>query len=140
MGYELHITRAESWSDSARHPLSADEWEAFAALQPELREDGWIGYSTSARNHPVFAQICSDGSQVSLYWQGGEITVSGYPDRPTLSKLCEYAQALDAKVQGDDGEDYPDAIPAHPCNPASGGGLGSGMLAAIRRQLRRWPR
>jgi hypothetical protein len=34
MGYELHITRAMDWLDSASSPISQQEWEAFT---PQIR-------------------------------------------------------------------------------------------------------
>ena len=41
MGYDLHITRADRWSNSESAPISLDEWAAYVAADPEMRMDGF---------------------------------------------------------------------------------------------------
>src|SRR5438270_9679274 len=99
MGYDFHITRAEHWADSERTPITAAEWLALVAADPELtidpRDNGpyfslWLGHWTGA-DHPW------------LDWHRGEIFTK-HPDRKTLSKLLGIAGQFGATVQGDEGE------------------------------------
>ncbi len=118
MGYEVHITRAESWLDSDATPITLEEWLAHVAGDPELRLDAaaeapladgstlryeseglavWTAYSGHGE----------DGNMAWLDHRDGHVVVKN-PDEEILGKLCEVAAALGARVQGDDGETYPD--------------------------------
>lgn len=104
MGYDLHITRADDWSDNQDQWISADEWLEYIKLDSELTlvpEQGeyyaeWSG--TSEYDEPWFD------------WYNGNIETKN-PDPPVIQKMIEIAIALNAKVQGDDGEMYPDDVP-----------------------------
>jgi hypothetical protein len=105
MGYELHITRATDWLDSASNPISQQEWEAFAGRVPGLRPGGWVDWSDIGRQ-PVFAWTCDDGTVVSLSWRHGEVQVAGaFSDAATRS-LARLAESLHANLVGDDHERY----------------------------------
>jgi hypothetical protein len=104
MGYELHITRATDWLDSASNPISQQEWEAFTHSVPGLRPEGWIDYSDLGRQ-PIFSWTCDDGTVVSLCWRHGEVRVAGASDAATRS-LARLAESLNANLLGDDGERY----------------------------------
>jgi hypothetical protein len=39
MSYDVHITRAEEWSENKRTPITLEEWVAYAKSDPELRVD-----------------------------------------------------------------------------------------------------
>jgi hypothetical protein len=100
MGYDLHVTRAEHWFESEEDPISADEWLAVIADDPELRID--------ARNGPYFAVwsgFCSHSGGAWFNWSSGQIS-SKFPDRAILGKMLQLASHLGAKVQGDEGELY----------------------------------
>ncbi|HXE54889.1 MAG TPA: hypothetical protein VN541_17845 [Tepidisphaeraceae bacterium] len=99
MGYELHITRAESWADNDGKEITADEWLELVSADPELRLAGYNG--------PYFA-IWSGPSEYPdpwLDWFGGNIS-SKHPDSLLIEKMAQIAAKLGAKVQGDDGELY----------------------------------
>lgn len=66
--------------------------------------------------------------------------VYGYRDHPTPLKLCDHAQALDAKLQGDDGEDCPEVNRARLPTPSLSEGLAPGTIAAIVGRGRDWLR
>jgi hypothetical protein len=99
MGVELHITRAEHWSENDDQQIGVDEWLAYVASDPELRlwpENGphfvrWLG--KSAYEEPW------------LEWSQGNID-SKWPDSALYCKMLEIARALGAKVQDDDGTCY----------------------------------
>jgi hypothetical protein len=79
MGYDLHITRAETWTDSAAHPIEESEWRACAASDPEL--EGIADF------------------------REGRIVVKN-PDDSAIARMLEVAKRLNAHVEGDDGEFY----------------------------------
>jgi hypothetical protein len=116
MGYDLHITRAEDWSESEQHPISRDEWVAYVRSDPEMRLDGVAETATPDGGTLRYA---NPGLAVWLSWSGhgrsdgmawfdhrnGEIKVKN-PDRDMCIKMHQIATALGARVQGDDGEFY----------------------------------
>jgi hypothetical protein len=80
MGYELHITRAKSWAQNTKHRISAQEWLAYVAKDPELslsRDGGsyfvkWSG--KSKLNEPW------------LDWRNGNIETKS-PDEALIDKM-----------------------------------------------------
>ena|SRR5579871_6413112 len=99
MGYELHITRAESYWNSRDNPIAADEWLKIIEADPELRLAGYNG--------PYFA-IWSGPSEYPdawLDWREGRIS-SKNPDETLIEKMAQIAGKLDARVLGDDEESY----------------------------------
>lgn len=100
MGYDLHITRAGDWAESEQMPITADEWLAVVAADPELRIDD--------RNGPYFAVWpgpCSYPEGGWFDWFEGRISTKN-PDRAILGKMLQLAHTLRAVVQGDEGELY----------------------------------
>src|SRR6266403_4944804 len=102
MGYDLHITRKTNWSDDDGPAITEAEWRAIIEADPELSLD------TETRC------IMADGEYVYAAWNGepgvlgfyrGEIS-SKNPEEPLIAKMVRIAQALGAKVQGDDDEIY----------------------------------
>jgi hypothetical protein len=99
LGYDLHITRAESWAENANHLISPAEWLAYVEADLELElspEDGpcftrWSGKS----KHP----------DPWLDWSHGNI-YSKNPDDASIDNTVAIARELDAQIQGDDGEVY----------------------------------
>ena len=99
MGYDFHITRAESWSENAGHEISSSEWHNLIDLDPELRLAGYNGpHFAIWDGHP-------EDEEAWLDWSEGNITTKN-PDETLLQKMLEVAGTLDANVQGDDGEIY----------------------------------
>jgi hypothetical protein len=41
MGYDVHITRKQNWSDEAGPEIPLSEWIAVVAADPEMRLDGF---------------------------------------------------------------------------------------------------
>lgn len=116
MGYDVHITRAEHWTDSENMAIDLADWLEYLRNDPEMRLDGaaaaplssgetltyeneglavWTAYS----RHEV------DGGMAWFDHQGGRIVVKN-PDEEILHKMRAIAEYLEAHVQGDDGEDY----------------------------------
>ena len=39
MGYDLHVTRADDWTESESSPITLNEWLAYVEEDPEMRLD-----------------------------------------------------------------------------------------------------
>ena len=113
MGYDLHITRAEDWLDSKQHPILESEWLAVVHADPALEVDT-LSYSarrtaegTTERHHPIAWIGHPDSALVrpNFWYEDGKISGKG-PDDPTLKKMIEIARKLNARVMGDDAEEY----------------------------------
>jgi hypothetical protein len=97
VSYDAHITRASEWSAASESPIPLDDWSAAASAA------GLV--STRTPGYFFARGVRVDGEDASFEWDKGEVTVQS-PDHPTLLKMHELAEALDAVVQGDDGEVY----------------------------------
>ena len=100
MGYEIHITRApHDYYENVGHHISAAEWLAHVEADPELKLAGYNG--------PHFALWSGQSRNPEPWfdWSRGNIHTKS-PDPPTLEKALRIAEALRARVQGDDGEIY----------------------------------
>lgn len=102
MGYDLHITRKDDWSDGDGPVIAETEWRAVIdadsalTLDTDTKHDDW-----------VFAAWRSQAGV--LAYHDGEI-VAKDPDEPLIWKMVEIAGRLNARVKGDDGEQYPSAL------------------------------
>ena len=114
MGYDVHITRAAHWAKSQSSPIALEEWLAVVNSDPEMRLDGvaepstpsgtlkyvnsglavWTGYS----EHGV------DGTTIYFDYRLGKIAVKG--PNEILAKMKQLATRLNARVFGDEGEEY----------------------------------
>lgn len=101
MGYDLHITRREDWTDETGPEISLEEW-----------------------NELVERHSATDVVRGALYWERGEV-IAKNPDVALVRQMVAMAERLGGRVQGDDGEIYdPDGTaqrgqepqPARPAN------------------------
>jgi hypothetical protein len=101
MGYDLHITRRGFWADENGSEISSEEWLALVEADQELER--------SVENGKYFARFLGDcryGHGMGWFdWQDGCVSTKN-PDEAILAKMLKLAKALDARVQGDDGEIY----------------------------------
>jgi hypothetical protein len=112
MGYDVHITRAVRWTEGEKSPVSLDEWKSFVASDPDMRLEGYAEATTPAGE---VIRVESEGlavwtrhpedRPVWLDWRRGNVIVKD-PDPTILQKMKEIAIALNAHVQGDEGEEY----------------------------------
>ncbi|UPG91504.1 hypothetical protein L2Y96_06975 [Luteibacter aegosomaticola] len=113
MGYDVHITRKTEWFDEEGPTISIDEWKAYIASDPEIRLDGFaeaiVGGGAVLRiEQEGLAVWTGYSNRENSVWIGpgsGGITVKN-PDEEILRKMFEIALALDARVIGDEGEEY----------------------------------
>jgi len=99
VGYDLHVTRAENWSENEGREITWGEWLALVAEDPELAPDPENGESFALWSGP------SRLPQPWLEWDEGNISTKN-PDRALIAKMLQIAERLGARVQGDDGEFY----------------------------------
>jgi hypothetical protein len=130
LGYELHITRKQGWSDEDGPIITQAEWEAYIASDPELRLDGYaeVTMPTGSKLRVTPPGIAvwtahpdpSSGPAWITLGSSGNVRARN-PDRALIRKMCQIAQQLGARVMGDDGEIYggdgqpdPDGRPVRP--------------------------
>ena len=99
MGYDLHVTRKEFWCDETGSEISLDEWIRYALSDGEIQPDpenpgdeNWI--------------VVLGADSWPLWWSAtGEIYTKN-PEAAMIQKLISIANALSARVLGDDEEVY----------------------------------
>ncbi len=118
MGYDVHITRKDNWCDEDGPAISLDEWLAYVDGDPEMRLDGFAEATlpdgavlrVECPGISVWTAYSGHGIGGNMAWFNhaeDSITVKN-PDREILGKMVRIAQALSAKVQGDECEVYAD--------------------------------
>jgi prepilin-type processing-associated H-X9-DG protein len=115
MGYDVHITRAEHWTESESAPITLDEWLDYVAGDREMRMDnfaeaevegGILRYENEGL--AVWTAYTGHGSKGNVAWfdyHKGRVVVKN-PDNEILGKMRRIASTLGAKVMGDEGELY----------------------------------
>ena len=123
MGYDVHITRKRDWfNEEDNAAITLQEWKEYVADDPEMRLDDyaeaplpdgdlirtvgeglcvWTAYSGNGQN----------GNYAWFDWHENRVVVKN-PDSEILDKMKGIAQALAARVQGDEGEYYDNAMDA----------------------------
>jgi hypothetical protein len=116
MGYDVHITRKQSWSDDSGPEISLAEWIAVVQADREMRVDGFAeaqveeGRVLRVENEGLsvwtaYSRHGMDGNMAWFDFRKGNV-VAKNPDTEILRKMWSLAQALSAQVQGDEGELY----------------------------------
>jgi hypothetical protein len=127
MSYHLHITRKAKGWDDADDPaaISRGEWLDYLASDSEMaandysvdpqygQERGQADADADGRAYDAYVEglaawlkhpsLGPKGEYVWFSHDQGRVTVEN-PDEETLGKLLAIAHALNARVQGDDGE------------------------------------
>lgn len=98
MGYDLHITRRQSWTDQD-NDISFDEFVDYVSSDPEFTYPSAMGKEFADWKSP------RSGYGSWLCWSDGE-SYTKNPEPEFIDKLVVIARALNAKAQGDDHEVY----------------------------------
>jgi hypothetical protein len=97
MGYELHITRRDTWESTAEGPaITREEWQSLLANDAELE---CLDEDTAQMVHPSGQIACF------FHYSNGNIWVKK-PYRTVLLKMLSIAERLGARVIGDNEEVY----------------------------------
>lgn len=108
MSYDIHITRANHWTESTENPISLNELKDIFLNKNDFE------YSNIFTTSGPF-QISISGDffiwkvdevTVPFRYSNGRVTVSGADEGYVIDKMKEIAIELNAKVQGDEGELY----------------------------------
>ena len=114
MGYDLHITRREDWSDDEQQALdiTLEDWLKYVDNDPELElSDAYRikvpGSETESQVAPGFCEWANHPTKERPWfdYSNGSISAKN-PDDDTIRKMLSISKTFHAKVQGDDGEIY----------------------------------
>jgi hypothetical protein len=121
MGYNLHITRRERWSNPVPNDITYEEWKQLADVDPEFRVCGSSRWLVNVRLREADSEpeppeeiaetyddygLLTSGDYPSFGYHDGRVVVRGPNDAVTARKIFEVAGKLSAVVQGDEGEYY----------------------------------
>jgi hypothetical protein len=119
MGYNVYITRGTDWFENDEVQISLEEWLAYVKSDPEMRidnnaeaqtSDGILRYENIGLAVWIsYTRHDEAGNMAWFDFQSGNIVVKN-PDEEILTKMCRIAESLRARVQGDEGESYPEAL------------------------------
>jgi hypothetical protein len=103
MAYDLHLTRADDWSEGLSRPITSEELiGACRQVGFTLRPDGSDGFQLR-RAVPGKADV----DLMSAHVFEGQVTLKPFPpDQDVADRVTLLAAVLEARVQGDDGEVY----------------------------------
>jgi hypothetical protein len=116
MGYDIHITRKESWFDEKNsNNIELAEWIKYVKGDTEMKLDGYAEATTGTDKvmyenaglavWTAYSKHRSGDNQSWFDFRNGNVTVNN-PDQEIINKMIDIAGQLNAKVQGDDGETY----------------------------------
>lgn len=93
MGYDIHITRAESSLDSKSFPIPQADWEDVAQADPELEisTQDWFERNVDGELERIYAVIWTSHPDRAPFWfVDGAITIKS-PDNSTIAKMVRLA-------------------------------------------------
>ena len=108
MGYDLYITRAESWLDRKKSPIRREEWDSVVAADPELElsTQDYYERQVKRRIERIYAVIWMvHPDRVPFWFLDGAVETKN-PDDATIRKMVTLARKLKAKVLGEEDEEY----------------------------------
>jgi hypothetical protein len=117
MGYDVHIVRNnEWWNEEVGGGISLDEWESYLGSDPTMRMDGFAEADTAEENvlryeneglavWVAYSGDDRDGNRAWFDYRNGSVIVKN-PDDEILKQMCSIALQMEAKVLGEEGEEY----------------------------------
>ncbi len=117
MGYDVQIVRNnEWWDENVGGGISFDEWESYLDSDPTMRMDGFAEADTAEesvlRNENeglavwvAYSGHDKDGNRAWFDYRNGLVVVKN-PDDEILKKMCSIALHMEAKVLGEESEEY----------------------------------
>ena len=116
MGYDVHITRKDDWSDTDGTPISREDWLDYVGgdkslgLKREAVVSNENGEEFTVQDETLTVwkdwPKRVDGKSEALMWHSAGNVMTTNPDDAMLQKMFLIADALDGKLQGADGEIY----------------------------------
>ena len=111
MGYDIHITRAENWAYD-QNPITLDDVrKIMPKLSGRFRIDETGVITTEDRTFsgdfgPYLEYTDEEGRKTYIVFGERQCPTFKFGDFKQLLALCELAEALDARLQGDEDEFY----------------------------------
>src|SRR5262249_20268559 len=86
MGYDVHITRADDWTEAESTPITLDEWLTYVHSDSEMRLDGYAeaplpdgrAFRVESPGLSVWTGYSQDGQNSNhawFHWTGGLVVV-----------------------------------------------------------------
>jgi hypothetical protein len=112
LGYDVHITRAEEWSQNEGREIRLSDWLTVVREDPELELAG-AAEAVAASGETLRYEDESlakwkahpDAKEIWFRLAGGNV-VAKNPDPLVITKMKQLAVPLKGQVQGDEGEQY----------------------------------
>lgn len=103
MGYDLHITRKASWSDDEdKNVISLKEWKEYVSKNSNIYED-------PENDEYSFLHVDKNEDWPLWYWKECGNIHTKNPEKETVIAMVKIAKDLNARVVGDDDEEYDDS-------------------------------
>ncbi|MCL9807634.1 hypothetical protein NAT51_19080 [Flavobacterium amniphilum] len=100
MGYNLHITRKDTWfDDEDQNIISFEEWTEYVSKNPNL-------YNDPDNDRNSFYHVGQNEDWPLWYWEECGNIHTKNPDKDAIIAMVKIAGDLNAKVIGDDHERY----------------------------------
>lgn len=116
MGYDLHITRKDDWSDTDGREITLEEWILYTSGDTSLKidrdhsaeQDPAVASGAKEPGHAIWVKwpARKEGQREAWVWHAQGNLIAADPDASFRRKLFLIADSLDAKLQGDGGEIY----------------------------------
>jgi len=99
-GYDLHITKKDFWTDENGPCISREEWNNYVKTDNQIQHDD--------KNSIDDFLVSLDLEQFPIWYNPDLCEIyTKNPSENAINKLIKISEVLDARVQGDDGENYP---------------------------------
>lgn len=98
-GYDVHVTKKEHWTDENDICINKADWKKYLETNSSIQVD----HDSIEDSYLVY--INNDEYAMWIDYKGCDLMTKN-PNTEFINKLIEISKALDAKVQGDDGEVY----------------------------------
>ncbi len=109
MGYDIFITKAASIFDSEEHPITWSEWMSVVDADSTLRLSSTDWYGRRRKDESIEriydVQWLAHSATPPFLLLYGAIQIK-YPDKATIEKMLGIAHCLDARVLGEENEEY----------------------------------
>lgn len=116
MGYDIHITRGDSWIDEET-PVTLEQVRGIMPMLSKgfrIVESGIVSVSRSCPEGqkltmnvgPYLEYMGKDGEKTVVVFEEGRCPAFRYQSDSQILAMCELAEALGAKLLGDEDEEY----------------------------------
>jgi len=106
MGYDLHVVLTDQWTDSESRPITKADIDRLIASDSELSWSKTEYVEMTEPDGSVARYFLINWRGTPTFWWYRSEIICKNPDEAQVLKLVAIAEALGARVVGDDGERY----------------------------------